>query len=221
MIHEQGSTGWLAERSGKITASMMNAVMALPEDGVFKTGPRKGQPYPVPRARVDYIHRLAAERITGKLRGQVKAAALDWGKDVEPVARAAYEARRGVLVKECGFITHPLMPFVGASPDFLVDDDGGGEIKCPESIEVHLATLEEGLPQEHINQIQGGLMVTAREWWDFVSFHPDFPPHLRLYIFRVTRNDIYIEQLHHACASLETEVQKIVERHALPLQAAA
>lgn len=221
MIHEQGTPGWFAERAGRITASCMNACMALPEPGVFKSGPRKGQPYPVPRERVNYIHTLAAERLTGKVKKSTKAAALDWGHDVEPVARAAYEARCGVLVVLSGFVVHRDYPFIGASPDFTVGTDGGGEIKTPESQDVHLATLEEGLPEEHINQIQGGLFVSGRQWWDFVSFHPDFPPHLRLYVQRVKRDDEYIAQLEAACLSLEAEVRKIVARYAAPALAEA
>jgi len=212
-MHEQGSPGWHLERAGCITASCMNACMALPEPGVFKSGPRKGQPYPVPRERVNYIHTLAAERITGKCRIIVKAAALQWGHDIEPMARAAYEARTGVLVEQTGICVHPDYPFIKASPDFLALKIGGGEIKAPESQDVHLATIEEGLPEEHINQIQGGLLVTGRQWWDFVSFHPDFPPHLRLYIQRVVRDEEYIAQLLAACLSLEDEVRKVVARH--------
>ncbi|MBU6232555.1 exonuclease, partial [Patescibacteria group bacterium] len=100
----------------------------------------------------------------------------------------------------------------GASPDFLVDDSGGGEIKSPESSEVHLATLLHGLPPEHIEQIQGGLWVTGRQWWDFVSFHPKFPPEHRLYIQRVPRNDEYIVNLEAACLQLEADVQAILSQ---------
>lgn len=212
----QRSAEWHAERAGRITASRMCDVMAMNEPDVFKSGPRKGQAKPVnQKARLDYMHQLAAERITGKAKAGPKASALQWGTDVEPVARAAYEARTGQLVTECGFVLHPRYDFIGASPDFLVGQVGGGEIKCPESQDVHLATIEEGLPPEHVEQIQGGLWVTGRQWWDFASFHPDFPPHLRLYVQRVERDEAYIAKLEAACLSLEAEVRAIVERHTL------
>lgn len=211
---EQRTEEWFAERAGRITASRMNDVMAFdPDPGFYKSGPRKGQPREADsKARTDYILQLAAERLTGVPRKQVKAAALTWGREQEQFAVNAYEMKRGVIVTEAGFTLHPRFDFIGASPDFLVDDDGGGEIKCPESSEVHLETLLNGLPPEHIEQIQGGLWVTDRRWWDFVSFHPHFPEARRTYIQRVSRDDVYIAKLESACLSLEQAVQAIVAR---------
>ena len=207
---DQRTDAWFAERAGKITASRMHDVMLERDREPFKSGPRKGQPKPPPKALTDYAYQLAAERLTGRPRKQIKAAALQWGQDVEPAAVAAYQAETGEIVQLAGFIAHPSLPYVGASPDFLVGTDGGGEIKSPESSEVHLETLLTGLPPEHIEQIQGGLWVTGRQWWDFVSFHPDFPPHLRLYVQRVPRDDEYIERLAAACIQMEADVQAIL-----------
>lgn len=209
---DQRSEQWFAERAGKITASRMHDVMVERERGEFKSGPRKGQPKPQPKAITDYAYQLAAERLTGRARKQVKASALAWGQTVEPAAVAAYQAETGVIVTPAGFVTHPKFDFIGASPDFLVGDDGGGEIKSPESSEVHLETLLTGLPPEHIEQIQGGLWVTGRMWWDFVSYHPDFQPDLRIYIQRVERDDEYIARLAEACMQMEADVQSIIEQ---------
>lgn len=207
---DQRSDEWFAARAGKITASRMNDVMVERERGEFKSGPRKGQQKPQPKALTDYAHQLAAERLTMRPRKQVKAAALAWGQTVEPAAVAAYQAETGVIVTPAEFTLHPSYDFIGASPDFLVGDDGGGEIKSPESSEVHLETLLTGLPPEHIEQIQGGLWVTDRKWWDFVSFHPDFPESHRIYIQRVPRDDEYIERLESACLQMEADVQAIL-----------
>lgn len=209
---EQRTDAWFAERAGKITASRMHDVMKLPSGDVFKSGPRKGKPKDPPKARTDYIHQLAAERLTGRPKDRVTARTLEWGEDVEPAARAAYQARTGVIVRLCGFIQHPEHDFIGASPDFLVGEDGGGEIKCPASQDVHLATLLSGLPGEHIEQIQGGLWVTGRQWWDFVSYHPDFAAPHNLFVQRVNRDQTYIDQLEAACLSLEDEVRAIVDQ---------
>lgn len=207
---EQRSEGWFAERAGRITASRMHDVMVEREVGEFKSGSRKGQPKPQPLALSNYAHQLAAERLTQKPRKQVKAKALEYGKEMEPAAVAAYESLIGDFVEQCGFIRHPQYDFIGASPDFLVGPDGGGEIKCPESSEVHLETLLNGLPAEHIAQIQGGLWVTGCKWWDFVSYHPDFPEHLRTYIQRIPRDDAYITKLESACLLMEADVQAIL-----------
>lgn len=209
---DQRSEEWYAERAGKITASRMHDVMLERDLEPFKSGPRKGQPRPPPKALTDYAFQLAAERLTGRPRKQIKAAALAWGQDIEPAAVAAYQAHTGEIVTLCGFIQHPEYDFIGASPDFLVNDDGGGEVKSPESSEVHLETLINGLPPEHIEQIQGGLWVTGRQWWDFISYHPDFPPEHRLYIQRVERDDAYIAKLEAACLMLEADVQQIIQQ---------
>lgn len=207
---DQRSEEWFDARAGKITASMMHVVMQERERGQFKSGPRKGQDKPQLKAITDYAHQLAAERLTGLPRKQVRGAALDWGREVEPAAIMAYQAETGLLVESCGFIQHPLYDFIGASPDFLAGLIGGGEVKSPESSEVHLETLLTGLPDEHIEQIQGGLWVTERQWWDFISYHPAFPPHLRLYIQRVPRDDAYIARLESACLEMEADVQRIL-----------
>lgn len=207
---DQRSESWFEQRAGKITASMMHAVMLERDREPFKSGPRKGQPKPAPKALTDYAYQLAAERLTGKPRRQIKAAALAWGVEIEPAAVAAYQAETGYIVTECGFFQHPEYAFIGASPDFLVNEDGGGEVKSPESSEVHLETLLVGLPPEHIEQIQGGLWVTGRAWWDFVSYHPDFPADLRLYVQRIERDGPYIARLESACLQLEADVQSIL-----------
>lgn len=209
---EQGSKEWLDARAGNITASQMHTVMLERDRAPFKSGPRKGQAKPPPKALTDYAHQLAAERLTQKPRNLARGAALDWGHAVEPAAIAAYQADTGLLVDACGFIQHPTYAFIGASPDFLVGDDGGGEVKSPESSEVHLETLLTGLPPEHVEQIQGGLWVTGRQWWDFVSYHPDFPPDLRLYVQRVPRDDVFIARLEAACLQLDADVQAILQQ---------
>lgn len=208
---EQRSEEWFDARAGRITASMMNVVMLERDRAPFKTGPRKGQPKPPPKALSDYAHQLAAERLTGKPRKQARGAALDWGREMEVAAVAAYQAETGYIVTPAEFMRHPVHEFIGASPDFLVGEEGGGEVKCPESSEVHLETLLTGLPSEHIEQIQGGLWVTHRKWWDFISFHPDFSPTLRLYVQRVPRDDEYIARLEAACLEMEADVQAILK----------
>lgn len=211
----QRTDDWFAQRAGRITASRIGDVLAFSPSGIYLSGKRKGQPKEVRplKARIDYIHQLAAERVTGRAKNQVRADALEWGKEWEPVAKNAYEEQTGVLVRDVGFLIHPVHHFIGASADFLVGEEGGGEIKCPKDQEVHLSTLELGLPAEHIEQIQGGLWVTGRKWWDFISFHPYFPLKRALYVHRVARDDAYIATMEEACLSLEREVRAIVSKY--------
>src|SRR5690348_2385301 len=133
MSEIQRSAEWHANRCGKITASQVKHVLAIQQGGeLYKSGPKKGQPKParVLQARLDYITELVLERLTGEPEGIPTTPPMQWGKDVEPAAVAAYEARMACVVRSAGFIVHPHVPYVGASPDGLVGD-GGIEIKCP------------------------------------------------------------------------------------------
>lgn len=195
---EQNSAEWLALRAGKITASRAKDVLAFSK--------RDGKPL---QARVDYAGDILAELLTGEPRAQVRAAALDWGHDVEAAARAAYEAETGEMVVQIGFVQHPLLPYVGCSPDGLIGGDGMLQIKCPHNPAVHAMTWREGMPDDHVPQIQFELWVTGRAWSDFVSYDPRMPAHRRLYIQRISRAEKLIEHIAESAASLWAEVQSM------------
>jgi hypothetical protein len=79
---------------------------------------------------------------------------------------------------------------VGCSPDLLVGDDDGCEIKCP-SAAVHIGYLLDDDPAQYRCQVQGALWITGRKWWDFLSYHPTLPPVL----LRFQRDDAFIKTL--------------------------
>lgn len=179
----QGSQEWLSERAGSVTASRFKDVLAK-----VKTGEAS--------SRRNYRIQLVTERLTGTPVESYKNAAMEWGTQTEPMARMAYEAVSNEIVEEVGFIKHPSVEWCGGSPDGLINEDGGIEIKCPYVSTVHVETLMSGgIPSEHMAQVQGAMWITGRKWYDFVSFDPRMPEHLRLYIFRVERDEQYIENL--------------------------
>lgn len=200
MTVQQNTAEWLALRAGKFTASRFCDLLAF----------AKGNGRPL-KARTDYIGETVAELLTGQTRDQVRAKPIDWGHDVEAAARAAYEAETGVLVETTGFHVHGALPFVGCSPDFLAGTDGMGQIKCPYNPANHIETIRNGIPDEHIAQVQGEMWVTGRKWSDFVSYDPRMPPHRRLYIKRVHADTDYHKQLEAAAVSAWVEVQEILE----------
>lgn len=197
----QRDTDWDKARVAKITASMMKNVMAVSK--------RDGKPL---QARQDYLGKLVVEMLTGEPQGIPMTAAMQWGVDCEGAARAEYEAKYGVVVQEVGFIPHPDLPYIGASPDGLIGADGGQEIKCPFNSIVHIETITGGMPEEHMPQVQGNIWVTGRKWWDFVSFDPRMPKDLRLYVQRINRDDDYIKQLSKSCDALWIEAQEMVSK---------
>jgi putative phage-type endonuclease len=201
---EQGTAEWHQERVGIITMSRASDVNAFDSRSKTKDKPLK--------ARTDYILELATGRITGKPKVEIKAKALEHGKLAEPKARAAYQAKTGNLVDTVGFILHPRYPYIGASADWIMDDDDGGEIKCPIDPKVHLQTLIEGMPEEHIAQCQGNMFVSGRKRWHFISYNESFPPHLQLYIETIERDEEYIKKLEVNCVTLNWEVEQIVQQ---------
>jgi predicted phage-related endonuclease len=117
------------------------------------------------------------------------------GTDTEPLARAAYEALRDVLVDEVGFVPHPSIIMAGASPDGLVGDDGLLEIKCPNTA-THIETLlSQSVPGKYNTQMQFQMACTGRQWCDFVSFDNRLPEELQLFVKRVPRDNEFIKQM--------------------------
>ena len=91
-------------------------------------------------------------------------------------------------------------------PDGLIGKRKGWEAKCPLTPTVHLKTLLTGMPAEHMAQVQGGMWVTEREEWDFVSFHPDFPVGMQIYIETIKRDDSYIANMQQHVLSAVAEI---------------
>lgn len=200
-IIEQGDAAWHQLRCGKFTGSRFVEVVARNK----KTGEKL-------KAWDDLIWEIAAERLTGTQDAGIDAYALRWGREVEPYARQAYEAATGHFVDQVAFVTHPEYPFAGASPDGLVNDDGGLEMKSPKNSVIHLQRFDTGVPEEFIPQIQGCMWVTGRAWWDFVSYDPRQPEKLRLLRLTVKRDQAFIKRLEAAVLEAEQAVQVIVSK---------
>lgn len=194
----QGSPEWFAARCGVASASKFACIMAK-----IKTGEAA--------ERRNYRTDLVVEKLTGKPLDSFTTPAMKQGIEREPFARMAYEARTGLIVDEVGFCRHDTLD-AGASPDGLIGADGGLEIKCPER-SAHMRYLQQDAePAEYTWQIQGGLWVTGREWWDFVSYNPDFPESLQLVIRRIKRNGDAIAKLAEEVEAFMQEVEQEIER---------
>lgn len=216
---DQRSLDWHIDRCGKITASRFKDAIAMTEEFVYRSGDRKGQVKKAEpkESRMTYMRELAFERLTKTPIHSISGKALEWGEDTEDHAQEAYEAMTGLMVRKSPFLLHPKYNFIGCSPDGLVDDDpeglGGTESKCPFSEHVHIRTwLSRDIPEEHIPQVQGAMMVTGREWWDFISFDPRQVKGLRLFVKRIYRDDCYIERtLLPGLMQFEYELGRMVE----------
>lgn len=191
---EQGSQEWLALRAGKVTASKVADVMSSITTAGYK----------------NYLADLVVERLTGKKTESFTNAAMQWGVDQEPIARAEYEVKTGNFVDQIAFVDHPTIANFGCSPDGLVGNDGLIETKCPNTATHIDYVMQDKVPTKYIPQIQCQLAVTGRKWCDFVSFDPRLPDGLQILIVRLERDDEYIEKLEARVVKFLDEVNSAV-----------
>lgn len=200
-MSEQQTPEWFARRCGKITGSRFADVLARNK--------RTGEPL---KAYQDLIWQLVVERMTGEATESADSYAMRWGREVEEFARQEYELATGNLVEKIDFIDHPRLSFAGVSPDGLIGEDRGLEIKCPKNSAIHLERFIHGVPDEYVPQIQGGLWVTGRKQWDFVSYDPRMPESHRLLIITVDRDETYIEKLEAAVIEANKAAEELIQQ---------
>lgn len=196
MIHEQGSVEWHEARAKRITASEVWKIL--------EKSKKDGKPL---KARADYLTKKVVEILTGVVNDDLNTPAIRWGRDNEEAARTAFQMKTGLIADKAPFIVHPEIPYVGASPDALVELDAGAEIKCPYNSTVHFEMLMNGMPTDHAPQVQMQMWVTGRPHWYFVSFDPRFPAPLHIYVERIAADPAYHKMLEAECAQFWAEVQ--------------
>lgn len=202
---EQRSPEWFQAKLGKLGASEIDGIL----DGRYKRGERAGKRTDT---AIKFMTEIAGERVTGKRSAFFQTNAMKDGIEREPDAIAEYSFVTDSVVEKAGFILHPLLNYSGASPDGLIGDDGGIEVKCP-TLSTFLAWKIAGkVPEKHLAQIHWGMACTGRKWWDFVAYHPDMPHHLRLMIIRVNRDDSLLESYVKEIMDFELELQEMVQK---------
>ena len=200
---EQGTPEWFAARLGNVTASRVADVIAKTKSGYSAS-------------RENYMAQLICERMTNAVAESYTNAAMQWGTETEPLARAAYESLADVLVDEVGYIAHPTIERAGASPDGLIGVFGLLEIKCPNTA-THIDTLiSEQVPTKYITQMQWQMSCTGRTWADFVSFDPRLPSGLQMFVKRVEFDAEYVamlkEEVIKFLTELDAKISKLNER---------
>lgn len=197
----QGTPEWLHVRTGRITASRVGDVVAKRKRGTEEMACRR-----------DYRMELLCERLTGRAADHYVSPDMDRGSEQEPYARAAYEVATGAMVDQVGFILHPTMDFSGASPDSLVDLDGGLEIKAPKTA-THIEWMDAGnVPEEHVPQMLWNMCCAERDWWDFLSFDDRLPPGLRTFACRLQRDEKRIAEMEYEVMQFNYEIEEMCKR---------
>jgi putative phage-type endonuclease len=192
---EQNTEEWHQIRLGIVTASNVNVIMT-------PTGkPAKNQ-----KVR-EYAYAIAAQREYGFIEDSFQSYDMIRGHIQEGIARDIYNDNYAPI-KECGFITNDNYGFrIGCSPDGLVDEDGGIEIKS-RLAKFQFQTIINGeVPNEYMNQIQAFLLVSGRDYCDYVQYSNGLP----LFVKRVTVDPVRREAIIEAITAFEDEVQGILD----------
>lgn len=202
-IHDviQGSPDWLLARLGKVTASQAENLISP----TFKI--RDGE---MPKT---FLHKKLAEVWRGEPMEQYEG-----GWETEHGVMREEEARRFFCftydqfnLKNVGFIETDDQR-AGCSPDGLLDEDNGLELKSPATPHTHVRYLVNGvLPPEYAVQVHFSMFVTGRPKWTFCSYFRKFPT----FVLTVERNVAIMATIGTALetfyASFDTAMAKLKE----------
>uniref|UniRef100_A0A6H1ZG50 Putative exonuclease n=1 Tax=viral metagenome TaxID=1070528 RepID=A0A6H1ZG50_9ZZZZ len=194
---EQGSPEWFAEKAGKPSASNFDKIVTT-----------KGEPS---KSSIGYMYQLAAEAITGQVEHGYTNPNMEEGIRREEESRNLYEMMFDFAVKQVGFVYPDEQKKYGCSPDGIIENSHGLEMKnvLPKTQVAYL--LNGGLPTDYFQQVHGSMLVTGFGRWDFMSYSPGLKP----FILHVERDEKFISKLKQHlddfCGSLAMMVKKIRE----------
>lgn len=192
---DQGSEAWYQIRLGRITGTRFKDLVAGESTKTYQ----------------DLITDIAGEIITQTGEETYSNALMERGKELEPEAAKEYESIFDIESEEVGFCLFDeddkFHDWVGVSPDRLIGEDGGLEIKCPLR-KTHINYIKANrLPAEYIKQVQGCLFVTSRKWWDFMSYYPGMKPFIIRVYPDLELHKIFIERLEKFINDVKQEIK--------------
>lgn len=153
---QQKSEAWYNVKLGVISASKASEAVAKLDSA----------------KRATYMAELCAQVATGIME-EINSKYLDWGNQHEDAARSTYEFINGVTVKNVPFVFKDTSFRVGCSPDGIVSDSKGVEIKCPfNSVHFIQFMTDEKIKGDYVWQTQFTLWVMDADEWDFVQYDP-------------------------------------------------
>lgn len=186
---DQGSEEWEKLRIGRFTSSEFYRIMECGKREMtpaeLAARPKKGpgsatkfvpDPSKMSKGGLTYIRQKVWETLTGKAKSSSYAYPLVYGKETEPEAVEHFESVTGLITQSVGF--QPWTDHAGGSPDRLIGEKEGLEIKCPwsdEQIDYLILTdhwdLKNNYPQYYW-QVVSLLLFTGRERWHFCTYDP-------------------------------------------------
>ena len=189
---EQNTPEWDYARLGKITSSSFSKILT-------PTGK-----LPTKSSRNTYLYKKAAEQISGESEVGFYSVAMENGHLTEEKACNYFEMVTDLDLEKAGFIDSELG--YGCSPDRV-----GLEVKCPiPSTQIEYLEANK-LPTIYIPQVQGSMLVTGRDHWNFISFCEHLPP----LILKVQRDDEYISLLEERLLESVETINQLVKKYSL------
>jgi hypothetical protein len=196
----QGTDEWRQARCGSVGASDAPRVVRRIKSGGYSAD------------RESLLWEKVIERVTGVPFEIPKSFAMNQGTEREPDGRLTYSIIKGVEVLEVGIVPHPTIKGAHCSPDGFVGAKGLVELKCPEKKAHGELLINETISNDYLVQMMWQLGCTARDWCDFVSFNPDFPRAMQLFVKRVPRDQTLIAELEREISTFIKEVDRKVEQ---------
>lgn len=191
----QGEGDWLKVRAGKVTASEIDALVSP----TFEI--RKGA----------QVHTLVCQKVAETLNGGPLPGFTSWqteeGQMMEDESRKWFAFASDEKLIDAGFCEHD-DGRCGCSPDSLIGEDGGLELKNPQHVN-HVRYLLDGtLPKDYAAQVHMSLYVTGRKWWKFVSYRRKFPP----FVITVERDEKICAIIAEALAGFYAKMDDALQR---------
>ncbi|MCW8960163.1 MAG: YqaJ viral recombinase family protein [Ignavibacteriaceae bacterium] len=190
---EQGTDEWFEARCGIPTASCFDKI-------ITSTGKKSTQ-------ADTYLNQLVGESFVG-VQPSYTNEAMERGKELEAEARGLFEFITDLEVQEVGLCYKDESKTVSCSPDGLIGDDFGIEIKCP-NLSTHVGYLRAGkVPTKYVAQVQGSMYVTGRSSWYFMSHFPKMKP----LIIKVDRDATFCANLSKLLKEFNENLEKVKEK---------
>jgi predicted phage-related endonuclease len=199
----QGSDEWYAARLGLLTASEMKLIIT----------PGKLQYASNDKSR-SHLYELAAQRISQYIEPSYIGDDMLRGINEEQDAKQMYN-KHYAKTTDCGFITNDKWGFtLGYSPDALVDDDGLIECKSRRQKYQIQTIIEDAVPDDYMIQIQTGILVSGRDWLDFISYSGGLP----MFVKSVEPNAVMQAAIISAATAFHEQLDAIIAKYKLNAQ---
>lgn len=192
---EQGSDEWNQRRRAVLTASNISKILTPAKLQITKS--------------TGYLYNFCRQKLDDMPYGEFSTRHTDRGHIEEEIALQIYEAKHGGL-KRCGFVENTLHGYkIGCSPDALIGDDGGVEVKSFTPNVQFGNIIEDKIDNKHMLQVQMTLFVTQRKYWKLI-YQSSGTEQIITHVLPDTEKQAKIKE---ACRDFYSRVDDVMEKY--------